>query len=119
MRIYALLLLSSLSLAEDKPLAELNTLTQGLASKQTVAAEEVERLFEQGEVIAFRDATRGVTTQAINYAASCEKALEAYSLKGPGPARVLVELSLVLASLNGGQAERFRAMLIGAMGVKP
>src|SRR6476661_5468733 len=100
MRIYALLLLSSLALAEDKQLAKLNKLTEGLTGAGTVAAEEVERLFEQGEVIAFRDATRGVTPQSINYAASCEKALEAYQLKGAGPARVLVELALVLGGLN-------------------
>src|SRR5262249_53312955 len=53
------------------------------------------------------------------YAASCEKAIEAYKLSGAGPARVMVELALVLASLNGAQAERFRVLLLATMGGKP
>ena len=71
----------------------------------------MERLFEQGEVIAFRDATRGTTPQAITYAASAERALDAYGLTGAGPARVLLELALTLAGFGGpqsvAQSERF------------
>jgi hypothetical protein len=111
--------------AEEAPrkLAELNGLTRSLAGDGTVAREEVERLFEQGEVIAFRDATRGTTPQAVTYAATIEKALEAYPLKGAGPARVLCELALALASLDGPQGppqvERFHLMLLSSSGIKP
>ncbi len=106
-----------------KSLAQLNSLTQTLAGTQTVATEEVERLFEQAEVIAFRDATRGTTPQAVTYAASTERAMNAYSLKGAGPARVLTELALTLGAYDGPQSaglvERFRLMLLSTFEIKP
>jgi hypothetical protein len=122
---FAIVLATTAYAAEEPPrkLAELNALTRSLAGGGTVATEEVERLFEQGEVIAFRDATRGTTPQAVTYAASVEKALEAYQLKGAGPARVLCELALALAAFEGpqsaSQVERFHLMLLSASGVKP
>jgi hypothetical protein len=123
------ILLSMLSLAHadeksaEKPLSQLNALTKMLGGDQPVVAGEVERLLEQSEVIAFRDATRGPSPQAITYAATVERTLDSYVTKGAGPARVLVELAISLAPLGGPQAhaqvERFRPMLLATLGVAP
>jgi hypothetical protein len=118
------LLPSGAALADPspRPLYQLNTLAQTLSGDQVVAAAEVERLFEQAEVVAFRDSTRGVTPQAVNYAANCERSYQVYTLKGAGPARVLTELALALAPFSveksSWQVERFRALVMASLGIK-
>ncbi len=78
-------------------LGELNGLTKVLAPRGLIETKELERLLENAEAVALRDATTRPSAQAITYAAALEKQIDA--LKGDRPLRVLVDLALGLATL--------------------
>ena len=103
----------------QKHLYELNALTTVLVPRDEIVAGELARLVDLAEAVAVRDGLRGPSPSAITYAGSVERSLG--SLKGERAVRVLLELSLVLATFGGPGAEslteEFFPMLLYATGV--
>ncbi len=101
-----------------KGLSTTNDLTK-LFPAEPVVPDELERLLEQAEVVAFRDATHGVSPQSLTYAMLLERNLDAYPQKALKPTRVLIELAKVLATLGPQSAGRFYPQVAIALGMKP
>jgi hypothetical protein len=90
-------------------LAELNPLSQKLVAK--VKLDALSEL-DVAEVVAVRDALRGPSPMAIAYAGAIEKVLDENPLSIPRDRaeRILLDLSLDLATFGGAQAEFYEAI---------
>lgn len=78
-------------------LGDLNGLTKILAPRGTIEVKELERLLENAEAVALRDASGRPSAQAITYAAALDRQID--TMKGERPVRTLVDLGIVLATL--------------------